>query len=148
MAPTCRQRLEIEPKGPADLMVESLLRKQFAEAGAKSILIRRRDRATWVVTCSYGTSTGLFLEQIAFTVSGTDLLDPRHRERPEDPDVCPGCGANPGENAEYEPPEPDLGVRGGWDGCPECIAVAELRGDVARTDMAVEALEERERNVA
>lgn len=143
-----------EPEDPAPvdsaalLMVESLLRDRFSAEGAKSILIRRRDRCAWVVTCSYATPTGLWLDQTVFSVSGADPLAPRHVERQEDPDACPGCGACPGESATYEPEDREVGVGGGWDGCPECIAVAELRAEEARTDMALEALEERERNVA
>ncbi len=61
---------------------------------------------------------------------------------------CPSCGEPLGDGCEYEHPEPDVGVPGGWHGCETCIPYARRWAEEARTDMTVEALEERERSVA
>lgn len=69
------------------------------------------------------------------------------RERTIEPPLCI-CGGAHGEGAEYEAPALEAGDPGGWDGCERCIAHAQRAAEEARTDMAVEALLEREREVA
>jgi hypothetical protein len=107
----------------AVLMIEALLRDRAKHGdGALYVVVRRRAPCDWVVTWTDGVHAP---EQRSYSTSGSSLLDPRHRERDEDPDICPQCGAGPGEGAEYERPDPEVGFPGGWDGCETCIRLVE-----------------------